>query len=59
MIRSAVERGFTFFDNDFRKNLPRFTPEAMEKNQTLVDLLKRIAAEKTATPARASAIPSI
>jgi aryl-alcohol dehydrogenase-like predicted oxidoreductase len=37
---------------DFRKLLPRFTPEAMEKNQALVDLLKRIAAEKRATPAQ-------
>ena len=32
-------------NNDFRKNLPRFTPEAMEKNRALVDLLKRIAEE--------------
>jgi aryl-alcohol dehydrogenase-like predicted oxidoreductase len=39
-------------ENDFRKILPRFTPEAMEKNQALVDLLKRIAAEKMATPAQ-------
>jgi hypothetical protein len=37
-------------DNDFRENLPHFTPEAMEKNQTLVDLLKRIAAKKKGTP---------
>jgi len=39
-------------DNDMRKMLPRFTPEAMEKNQALVDLLKRIAGEKGATPAQ-------
>ena len=32
--------------------LPRFTPEAMEKNQALVDLLKRIAGDKSATPAQ-------
>jgi aryl-alcohol dehydrogenase-like predicted oxidoreductase len=38
--------------NDFRKNLPRFTPEAMEKNQALVALLKHIADEKKATPAQ-------
>jgi aryl-alcohol dehydrogenase-like predicted oxidoreductase len=38
--------------NDFRANLPRFTPEAMAKNQALVDLLKRIAADKGATPAQ-------
>lgn len=37
---------------DFRATLPRFQPEAMAKNQALVDLLKRIAAEKGATPAQ-------
>jgi aryl-alcohol dehydrogenase-like predicted oxidoreductase len=37
---------------DFRKILPRFTPEAMEKNQALIDLLKRIGIEKGATPAQ-------
>lgn len=39
-------------EGDFRKGLPRFTPEAMEKNQALVDLLKRIATGKKATPAQ-------
>ena len=39
-------------ENDFRNILPRFTPEAMETNQALVDLLKRIASEKKATPAQ-------
>jgi len=37
---------------DFRNILPRFTPEAMAKNQVLVDLLKRIAEKKNATPAQ-------
>lgn len=39
-------------DNDFRKILPRFTPEALEKNQALVDLLQDIADRKKATPAQ-------
>jgi len=39
-------------EDDYRKLLPRFTPEAMQKNQALVDLLKRIAREKNATPAQ-------
>ena len=38
--------------SDFRSMLPRFTPEAMEANQALVDLLKRIAEQKKATPAQ-------
>lgn len=39
-------------DDDFRSRLPRFTPEAMEKNQALVDLLKSVAEAKQATPAQ-------
>jgi aryl-alcohol dehydrogenase-like predicted oxidoreductase len=38
--------------NDFRANIPRFQPEALEKNQAFVDLLKRVAADKGATPAQ-------
>ena len=38
--------------NDFRASIPRFQPEAMEKNQAFVDLLKRAAGEKGATPAQ-------
>ncbi|RST30257.1 aldo/keto reductase [Sphingomonas ginkgonis] len=37
---------------DFRASIPRFQPEAMDKNQAFVDLLKRFAAEKGATPAQ-------
>jgi aryl-alcohol dehydrogenase-like predicted oxidoreductase len=37
---------------DFRASVPRFQPEAMAKNQAFVDLLKRVAAEKGATPAQ-------
>jgi aryl-alcohol dehydrogenase-like predicted oxidoreductase len=51
-LTGAMTKDTKFGDNDFRKNLPRFTPEAMEKNQALVALLKRIADEKKATPAQ-------
>ena len=37
---------------DFRAASPRFTPEAREANMGLVDLLKRIAEAKGATPAQ-------
>ena len=30
-----------FGEGDFRAALPRFTPDAMDKNQALVDLLRR------------------
>lgn len=39
-------------EDDFRKSVPRFSPEAMRKNQTLVDLLRRVADDKGATPAQ-------
>lgn len=43
----------TKFDaTDFRNHVPRFTPEAREANQAVVDLLQRIAARKSGTPAQ-------
>lgn len=41
-----------FAENDIRANNPRFTPEAIGANQGVIDLLKRIGAEKQATPAQ-------
>jgi aryl-alcohol dehydrogenase-like predicted oxidoreductase len=38
--------------SDFRRKLPRFTPEAMKENQVFVDLLGGIATRKNATPAQ-------
>jgi aryl-alcohol dehydrogenase-like predicted oxidoreductase len=58
---SPLGRGFltgkmdeaTAFDaTDFRNSLPRFTPEARKANQTLVELLRTIAAQRKATPAQ-------
>ncbi len=37
---------------DFRSILPRFTPEAMKANQTLVNLLGEMGKKKNATPAQ-------
>ncbi|PRB41626.1 aldo/keto reductase [Arthrobacter sp. MYb23] len=36
--------------NDIRSTIPRFTPEAMQNNQAVVDLLAGIAQRKGATP---------
>jgi aryl-alcohol dehydrogenase-like predicted oxidoreductase len=45
--------GSTAFDSsDFRRILPRFTPEARKANQALVDSLDEIAKRKQATPAQ-------
>ncbi len=38
--------------SDFRKTIPRFTPEAMKTNRALVDLLGKVADRKQATPAQ-------
>ncbi len=38
--------------SDFRSTLPRFTPEALKANQSLIDLLGRVAEKKNATVAQ-------
>jgi aryl-alcohol dehydrogenase-like predicted oxidoreductase len=42
----------TFDAGDFRKNNPRFQPDAMDANQALVDTVKAIAERRDATPAQ-------
>ena len=51
-LTGAMSKDTKLGEGDFRTMLPRFTPEAMEKNQALVDLLGRIATAKHATPAQ-------
>jgi aryl-alcohol dehydrogenase-like predicted oxidoreductase len=51
-LTGKVAEGSTFANNDIRANMPRFAPEAQEKNKAVVDLLERIAAAKQATPAQ-------
>lgn len=51
-LTGTVSSGTELAENDLRRMLPRFTPEAREANQALVDLLKRIATDKAATPAQ-------
>jgi aryl-alcohol dehydrogenase-like predicted oxidoreductase len=51
-LTGAMSKDTQLGEKDFRRLLPRFTPEAMEKNEALVALLKRIAAKKNATPAQ-------
>src|SRR5699024_2953856 len=36
----------------FRSIVPRFQPENIEANQVLIDLIKRVATDKEATPAQ-------
>ena len=51
-LTGKMDAGTTFAKDDFRNALPRFTPEARQANQALVDLLGTIARQKQSTPAR-------
>jgi len=51
-LTGAIDKGTRLADSDFRKTLPRFAPEAMDKNRALVDLLVRVADAKGAKPAQ-------
>ena len=51
-LTGAMSRDTQLGEDDFRRNLPRFTPEAMDRNQALVDLIRSIAEAKQATPAQ-------
>ena len=51
-LTGAMGQESKLAENDFRAILPRFTPEAMKKNQALIDRLSDIARAKAVTPAQ-------
>ncbi len=51
-LTGKINEKTTFDPSDFRNISPRFTPEARQANQALVDLLGQVAASKQATPAQ-------
>jgi len=51
-LTGTISESASFADSDIRSVLPRFTPEARQANQSLVDLIAAIAARKDATPAQ-------
>ncbi|SDR46022.1 Predicted oxidoreductase [Rhizobiales bacterium GAS113] len=51
-LTGAIDAKTMFDSTDFRNTVPRFTPEARQANQALVDLLGQIAARKQVTPAQ-------
>jgi aryl-alcohol dehydrogenase-like predicted oxidoreductase len=51
-LTGAIDASTTFDKNDFRNIVPRFSPEARQANQALVDLLGEIAKQKGATSAQ-------
>ena len=51
-LTGKINENTTFDSSDFRNIVPRFTPEARKANQAMVDLLRKIAERKKATPAQ-------
>ncbi len=51
-LTGKIDERTTFDSSDFRNILPRFTPEHRKANQTVVELLHRIATRHRATPAQ-------
>lgn len=51
-LTGKIDETATFESSDIRSTLPRFTPDAINANRALVDLLGRIAEQKAATPAQ-------
>ena len=52
ILTGAFSANTRFDTSDFRSILPRFSPEALKTNMTIVDPLKKFAAQKQTTPAR-------
>ena len=51
-LTGKMDANTTFGDADFRKNLPRFAPEALQANQKLITALEQIAKKKKSSPAQ-------
>ena len=51
-LTGTIDKNATFVSSDFRSIVPRFIPENLAANQVLVELIKRVAAGKNATPAQ-------
>jgi aryl-alcohol dehydrogenase-like predicted oxidoreductase len=51
-LTGKIDENTTFDKTDFRNSVPRFSEENRKANQTLVDLLGKIAKEKNATSAQ-------
>lgn len=51
-LTGRFDKNSTFDSSDFRRIVPRFSPENLDANQALVNLVKQIAADKQATPAQ-------
>jgi len=51
-LTGTIDANATFAKDDFRSIVPRFSPDALKANQSLVELLGRLAAARKATSAQ-------
>ena len=51
-LTGKIDENTKFDSSDFRNIVPRFSPEARKANQSMIDLLNKIAQKKNATPAQ-------
>jgi aryl-alcohol dehydrogenase-like predicted oxidoreductase len=51
-LTGTVAADASFGSDDFRSIVPRFSPEALQANQELVVLIRKLAVQKAATPAQ-------
>ncbi len=51
-LTGTIDKNTKFDSADFRNVVPRFSPKALKANQSMVDLLNKIAEQKKATPAQ-------
>jgi len=51
-LTGKIDENTKFDATDFRNTVPRFSPEARQANQALIDLIGKFAAAKNATPAQ-------
>jgi aryl-alcohol dehydrogenase-like predicted oxidoreductase len=51
-LTGKIDENTKFDSSDFRNIVPRFSPEARKANQSVIDLISKIAEQKSATPAQ-------
>jgi aryl-alcohol dehydrogenase-like predicted oxidoreductase len=51
-LTGRFDKNSTFVSSDFRSIVPRFTPENLDANQVLVNLIRKVATGRNATPAQ-------
>lgn len=54
LLSGKIQKNTKFEGDDIRRTITRYSKENLEKNQPVVDLVKKFAAEKNCTPAQIS-----